>query len=123
MTTGGGQITPGEPGLVTLVTLLRFLGIGADPEQIRHRFGGTPIGIAEMLRVASEFGLKARARKTAWSRLPNSPLPAIAALKDGGFMFLGKAGEDKVLVQSPSSPGDVPADVEKGGAALLALSQ
>src|SRR6202021_4304716 len=58
----------------------------------------------EMLRVASEFGLKARARKTAWSRLPNSPLPAIAALKDGGFMFLGKAGEDKVLVQSPSSP-------------------
>src|ERR1700732_2366667 len=104
MTTGGGQITPGEPGLVTLVTLLRFLGIGADPEQIRHRFGGTPIGIAEMLRVASEFGLKARARKTAWSRLPNSPLPAIAALKDGGFMFLGKAGEDKVLVQSPSSP-------------------
>src|SRR5207248_934058 len=26
------------------------------------------------------------------------------ALKDGGFMFLGKAGEDKVLVQSPSSP-------------------
>src|ERR1700736_697879 len=104
MTTGGGQITAADPGLITLVTLLRFLGIGADPEQIRHRFGGTPIGIAEMLRVASEFGLKARARKTAWSRLPNSPLPAVAALKDGGFMFLGKAGEDKVLVQSPSSP-------------------
>ena len=104
MTTGGGQITAADPGLITLVTLLRFLGIGADPEQIRHRFGGSPVGIPEMLRVASEFGLKARARKTAWSRLPNSPLPAIAALKDGGFMFLGKAGEDKVLVQSPSSP-------------------
>src|SRR3984893_3211422 len=104
MTTGGGQITAADSGLITLVTLLRFLGIGADPEQIRHRFGGSPIGIPEMLRVASEFGLKARARKTAWSRLPNTPLPAIAALKDGGFMFLGKAGEDKVLVQSPSSP-------------------
>ena len=98
------QITAADPGLITLVTLLRFLGIGADPEQIRHRFGGSPVGIPEMLRVASEFGLKARARKTAWSRLPNSPLPAIAALKDGGFMFLGKAGEDKVLAQSPSSP-------------------
>src|SRR6202040_311105 len=104
MTTGGGQITAADSGLITLATLLRFLGISADPEQIRHRFGGTPIGIPEMLRVAGEFGLKARARKTAWSRLPNSPLPAIAALKDGGFMFLGKAGEDKVLVQSPSSP-------------------
>src|SRR6202045_2098435 len=104
MSTEVGNVNLADQGLLALVTLLRFLGIGADPQQIRHRFGGSPVGIPEMLRVASEFGLKARARKTAWSRLPNSPLPAIAALKDGGFMFLGKAGEDKVLVQSPSSP-------------------
>src|SRR6202163_254934 len=104
MSTEVGNVNLADQGLLALVTLLRFLGIGADPEQIRHRFGGSPVGIPEMLRVASEFGLKARARKTAWARLPNSPLPAIAALKDGGFMFLGKAGEDKVLVQSPSSP-------------------
>jgi subfamily B ATP-binding cassette protein HlyB/CyaB len=93
-----------DAGLLTLVTMLRFLGIGADPEQIRHRFGGTPIGIPQMLRVAPEFGLKARARKTTWSRLPNSPLPAIAALKDGGFLLLGKVGDGKALVQSPLSP-------------------
>jgi subfamily B ATP-binding cassette protein HlyB/CyaB len=92
-----------DPGLITLVTLLRFNGIGADPEQIRHRFGGSPIGIPEMLRVAKELGLKARARRSEWSRLPNTPLPAIAALKDGGFLFLGKVGDDKALVQSPSS--------------------
>src|SRR3984893_4407839 len=104
MSTEVGNVNLADQGLLALVTLLRFLGIGADPEQIRHRFGGSPVGIPEMLRVASEFGVKARARKTAWSRLPNTPLPAIAALKDGGFMFLGKAGEDKVLVQSPSSP-------------------
>ena len=89
------------------MTLLRFQGMGSAPEQIRHRFGGSPIGIPEMLRVASEFGLKARARKSAWSRLPNTPLPAIAALKGGGFMLLGKVCEDKVLVQSPSSPRPV----------------
>ena len=93
-----------DAGLLTLVTMLRFLGIGADPEQIRHRFGGTPIGIPEMLRLASEFGLKARAHKTAWSRLPDTPLPAIAALKDGGFLLLGKVGDGKALVQSPLSP-------------------
>jgi subfamily B ATP-binding cassette protein HlyB/CyaB len=102
--TTAGETTTADPGLITLVTLLRFLGIGADPKQICHRFGSTPIGVPEMLRVASEFGLKARAHRSAWSRLPNTPLPAIAALKDGGFMFLGKAGEDKVLVQSPASP-------------------
>ena len=42
-----------------------------------------------------ELKFKARARKTAWSRLPKSPLPAIAALKDGGFMFLGKAARTR----------------------------
>src|SRR5712691_1167289 len=104
MATERGQPNAADPGLTTLVTALRFNGIGADPDQIRHRIGGVPIGIPEMLRVAKELGLKARARKTEWSRLPNSPLPAIAALKDGGFLFLGKVGEDKALVQSPSSP-------------------
>ncbi len=104
MATERGQPNAADPGLTTLVTALRFYGIGADPDQIRHRIGGVPIGIPEMLRVAKELGLKARARKTEWSRLANSPLPAIAALKDGGFLFLGKVGEDKALVQSPSSP-------------------
>jgi len=104
MATDRGQPTAADPGLITLVTALRFNGIGADPDQIRHRLGGVPIGISEMLRVAKELGLKARACKTEWSRLPNTPLPAIAALKDGSFLFLGKGGDDKALIQSPSSP-------------------
>src|SRR5712692_8481279 len=104
MATERGQPNAADPGLTTLVTALRFYGIGADPDQIRHRIGGVLVGIPEMLRVAKELGLKARARKTEWSRLANSPLPAIAALKDGGFLFLGKVGEGKALVQSPSSP-------------------
>jgi subfamily B ATP-binding cassette protein HlyB/CyaB len=39
-----------DQGLAALVTLLRFHGLGADPEQIRHRFGASTIGVAEMLR-------------------------------------------------------------------------
>ena len=42
--------------------------MSADPEQIRHRFGGTPIGNAGRGRVR----LKARVRKTSWSRLPST---------------------------------------------------
>src|SRR4029077_18547851 len=34
-------------------------------------------------------------------RLVKTPLPAIAALRDGGFMVVAKAAEDKVLVQPP----------------------
>src|SRR5262249_5589241 len=104
MATEREQPNAADPGLIILVTALRFNGIGADPDQIRHRLGGVPTGIPEMLRVAKELGLKARACKTAWRRLPNTPLPAIAALKDGGFLFLGKVSEDKALIQSPSSP-------------------
>ena len=104
MATERGQPNAADPGLIILVTALRFNGIGADPDQIRHRLGGVRVGISEMLRVAKEVGLKARACKTKWSRLPNTPLPAIAALKDGSFLFLGKVGDDKALIQSPSSP-------------------
>ena len=93
-----------DPGLAALVMLLRFQGIGADSEQIRHRFGGVRIGVAEMLRCAKDMGLKARALRTNWKQLAKTPLPAIAPLKDGGFLLVGKIGEDKVIVQSPLSP-------------------
>jgi subfamily B ATP-binding cassette protein HlyB/CyaB len=97
--------TPGlnDPGLIALVMLLRFHGVGADPAQIRHQCGTAAIGTADMIRCAREFGLKARELKTSWARLETTPLPAIAALKDGGFLLLGKVGEAKVVVQSPKS--------------------
>src|SRR5437867_78018 len=92
---------PADPGLDALVTLLHFQGVAADAEQIRHRLGTAKIGAPEMLRCAKDLGLKARSYRTDWSRLARTPLPAIAALRDGGFMVVAKAGEDKVLVQSP----------------------
>src|SRR6516225_1392801 len=92
-----------NPGLSALVMLLRLLGIGADPEQIRHRFGGARIGIPEMLRCAQEFGLKARERIAGWERLETTPMPAIAVLRDGGFLLHGKFADGKVIVLSPHS--------------------
>ncbi|MBV8407371.1 MAG: type I secretion system permease/ATPase, partial [Alphaproteobacteria bacterium] len=79
MGTGTDIVSVTDPGLSALVMLLRSNGISADSEQIRHRFGGARIGIPEMLRCAKELGLKARARRTSWSRLAHTPLPAIAA--------------------------------------------
>ena len=92
-----------DSGLGALVILLRCHGIGAEAGQIRHRCGTAKIGITEMLRCAKELGLKARARTTNWERLAKTPLPGIAALRDGRFLILGKVAEDKVLVQHPSS--------------------
>jgi subfamily B ATP-binding cassette protein HlyB/CyaB len=93
-----------DSGLVALVSLLRLLGIGVDPQQLRHRFGGRPVGVPEMLRYAKQTGLKARVCKTTYDRLGKLPLPAIAVLQDGGFLLLGKAGEGMVLVQSSRTP-------------------
>jgi ATP-binding cassette, subfamily B, bacterial HlyB/CyaB len=92
-----------DPGLATLVMLLRFQGAGVDPAQVSHQFGATPIGVAEMLRCAKSFNLKARCLKTTWGRLASTPLPGIAVLREGGFLLLGKAGDDKIIVQAPGS--------------------
>jgi subfamily B ATP-binding cassette protein HlyB/CyaB len=101
VSTESNSATPADPGLESLVTLLHFQGVAADREQIRHRLGTTKIGASEMLRCAKDLGLKARAFRTDWTRLAKTPLPAIAALRDGGFMVIAKAGEGKVLVQYP----------------------
>ena len=92
---------PADQGLEALVTLLHLQGVVADAGQIAHRLG-TKIGAPEMLRCAKDLGLKARACRTDWSRLGSTPLPAIATLRDGGFLVVAKAAEDKVLVQSPA---------------------
>ncbi|WP_027568485.1 type I secretion system permease/ATPase [Bradyrhizobium sp. URHA0013] len=93
-----------DSGLIALAMLLRFHGVSADPVQIRHHCGMADVGTAEMVRCARVFGLKARELKTDWGRLLKTPLPAIAALKDGGFLLLGKVGDDKVVAQSTRTP-------------------
>jgi subfamily B ATP-binding cassette protein HlyB/CyaB len=93
-----------DSGLHAFVALLRFQGIGADPEQIRHKAGTKTIGVQEMLRFAKDFGVRARVLTTSWERLEKVPLPGIALLKDGDFLLLGKANSEKVIVQSPHSP-------------------
>ena len=55
--------------------------------QILHQSGTEVIGTAEMVRCARDFGLKARELNTNWARLSKTPLPAIAVLRDGGFLF------------------------------------
>jgi ATP-binding cassette, subfamily B, bacterial HlyB/CyaB len=93
-----------DSGLPALVTLLRCHGIAAEPGQIRHRLGIARIGVADMLRCAKIFGLKARIQKTTWERLAVTPLPGIAVLRDGGFLILGKVADGKLLVQWPMVP-------------------
>jgi len=94
---------PPDGGLNALVFMLRTQGVGVSPEQIRHQFPGRPIGVTEMIRCAKGLGLKARTVTSDWERLAQTPLPAIAVMRDGTFLLLGRRGEDKILVQALNS--------------------
>jgi subfamily B ATP-binding cassette protein HlyB/CyaB len=101
VSTATNSAKPADPGLDALVMLLHFQGVAASRGQISHRLGTSTIGAPEMLRCAKDLGLKARVYRTDWARLAKTPLPAIATLRDGGFMLIARVTEDKVLVHSP----------------------
>ena len=86
-----------DPGLIALVMLLRFQGIGADPAQIRHQCGTKAIGTGDMIRCAKELGLKAREVTSSWPRLAKTPLPAIAVLKDGGYLLCSDIPKNQIV--------------------------
>jgi subfamily B ATP-binding cassette protein HlyB/CyaB len=92
-----------DSGLEALLTLLHLQGVAADREQLRHRLGTATLCVSDIVRCARALGLKARIRRTQWMRLVAMPLPAIATLRDGGFMVIAKASAEKVLVQSPDT--------------------
>ena len=97
--------TSADPGLISLVILLRLHGIAAEAEEIRTRSDTATVGLAEMLRCATELGVRTDVRSINWRRLANISLPAIAALRDGGFLIIGRVDRrsHKVLIQHPFS--------------------
>jgi subfamily B ATP-binding cassette protein HlyB/CyaB len=90
-----------DSGLICLIILLRFHRVPAEEDQIRHQCGTESVGVSEMLRCANALELKAKVRKTSWKRLARAPLPGIAALRDGGFLIIGKLNDEKILVHNP----------------------
>jgi membrane fusion protein, multidrug efflux system len=97
-----------DPGLIALVILLRRHGIAVGREHIRgilEQCGTATIGLVEMVGCARQLGFRAHSQTINWRRVARIPLPAIAALRDGGFLVIAKVDEryEKVLVQHPSS--------------------
>jgi hemolysin D len=95
------KIAIDDPGLFALEVLLRLLGVGVEPEQLRRDIGPSAVGVKEMVRYARKAGLAARCSKSAWKQLAGGPLPAIAALRDGSFLLLGKVTGDTAIVLAP----------------------
>ena len=94
-----------DSGLTCLVMLLRFLGVAAEPAQLRHSLGKGNVSISaeDMLVLAKRVGVKARISPSSRRRLPDAPLPAIAQAKDGAFFLIAQCKEDTVLIQRPDA--------------------
>jgi len=89
----------------SLALALRLLGIVADAGRIQHESGTSqPLGEHELLRAAKKFPVKAKAVSSSLRRLPKTPLPALAVLRSGAFVVIGKVTEDRVLLQGRDDP-------------------
>uniref|UniRef100_A0A9E7ZYE6 Membrane fusion protein (MFP) family protein n=1 Tax=Bosea sp. NBC_00436 TaxID=2969620 RepID=A0A9E7ZYE6_9HYPH len=99
--------TNNQSGLFALEMLLRLRGGTVTIEDLRQKVGEGPVGVTEVLRSARAQGFRARSRSVSWDKLAGLTLPCIAGLRDGGFLLLGKANEEKVLVVGANSPRPV----------------
>lgn len=90
-----------DPGFFVLEVLLRLLGIGVEAEQLRRDVGSSAVGVKEMIGYARTAGLAARHSKSKWTRLAEGQLPAIATLRNGSFLLLGKVTGDTAIILAP----------------------
>lgn len=94
-----------DTGLTCLVMLARFHNVAVSAEQLSHEYvsQGQPFGKAEILLASRKLELKAKAIKTTFERLAQTPLPAIACAIDGRFFIIARLDQDKILIHNPES--------------------
>ena len=94
---------PSAGALEALCVLARLHHVAADPAQIRHQLGRPPseaITTADLLTAAAHIGLRAKQATTTAPRLPLTPLPALALMRDGSVLLLAQCDGQRVLLQS-----------------------
>ncbi|MEQ8443789.1 MAG: type I secretion system permease/ATPase [Alphaproteobacteria bacterium] len=92
-----------DTGALCLVTLLRFLDMPGDVQQLRHQYAepGQTMSAETLVRAARRLSLKSRVVGSQWGKLEKTPMPAIAELKSGEFVLIGGMRDGNMLVQDP----------------------
>lgn len=91
-------LTNDQSGLFALEMLLRLRGAIATKEDLRNHLGDGAVGVTEILKGARAYGFVARSFSSTWDKLAELPLPCIAALRNGGFLLLGKVNHENAVV-------------------------
>ncbi len=102
---GGSNSARVDSGLFCLTMLLRFHGIAAEPEALRHRSGSTieDLSGTDLVLLARGMGMKARLIKSNVAKLGKTPLPAIAFRRDCTAVILARMNSEtgEMLLHDP----------------------
>jgi subfamily B ATP-binding cassette protein HlyB/CyaB len=93
-----------DPALEALCIVARLHHIAAEPASLAHRLGWPAshrCDADDLLLAARELGLKARRSRTGLDRLPLTPLPALALMRDGRVFVLAQCDAQRVLLMDP----------------------
>jgi len=89
-----------DQGAWALALILQVLGLPADPSQIYHDSGsGEPLSESDLLRSISPFPVKAKAVSSSIDKLKRTPFPALAFMRDGSVLVIGKCADEGVFSQ------------------------
>lgn len=98
-----GASPPLDSGAGALAFLLALIGLPANAAEILHQSGKPALDDDDLLRIARRYPVKARLIESTVERLEKTPLPALARLRDGRWLVLGKVGEGQILFQDPAA--------------------
>lgn len=88
-----------DSGIASLVIIAQLSGVAVSAERLKHLSGTAGhIDSLTLVRLARQVELKARSTTSQVTRLAQTPLPAIAELKDGRFLVLAKCANGNVLL-------------------------
>lgn len=99
-------------GLAALCLVARLHHVAADSASIAHQLSlpaSQDVSISDLLLAAKHIGLKAKITHPNVERLPLSPLPALARVRNtaGGMntVVLAQCTADRILLQDPTANG------------------
>ena len=103
MDEGGERRPRQDPAAAALAFVLQLLGLPANADELLHQSGKASLDEADILRTSRRYPVKARIIASTLERLKTTPMPLLARLRDGGWLVVGRIGDDKVLVQDPNA--------------------
>jgi subfamily B ATP-binding cassette protein HlyB/CyaB len=87
-----------DSGIASLMVVAQLSGVAASAERLKHLSGSSDrVDAITLVRLARQIALKARLVNSQAHRLAQTPLPAIAELKDGSFIVLAKCANGVLL--------------------------